>query len=148
MQVASRLQGSECRLDRVSRRTGTTPSVETPQRAPQEKKSLCRRAHKQFLQKTLFGGRSKLIQAHTDHKVEGPDLHCQQRCVLAHDVGTVSFTAGKKKPCDRPKNHLEPRMASSVPQKRRGLHPGTRHLLVREVCGRFAFCIVPETTVR
>ena len=148
----SRHEGFKCRLGRVSRRPGTTQSVATPQRAVQTKNQG---AHADVRKTIFFKGYSPIEDSNTckpKSTAKSKDRMYIVDCGASlHMTGNTSFSLStKRKPYDRPITTWtsKPRVASSGPEKRRGLHPEARHSLLREVGGRFAFGIVSWTIVR
>ena len=92
----SGLEGLERRLDRVSRRSGPTQSVETPRRSCTTRRGSHRRRHNKSVKRLLFDGSSEHIQAKTDLTVEEHDVHRRRWCFLARDGRECSPSAGKK----------------------------------------------------
>ena len=86
-----RFQDCKCRLDRVSRRSGTPQSVETPQRALQNDNGPTQTWTNKVLQRLLLNRRSKQIQPKTDQKVERQDAVVFRRTWEQHMPGDAEL---------------------------------------------------------
>ena len=101
-------------------------------------RSLRRSAQYELLQRLHSNQREgKYIQARTDHKVEGQDVHCRQCCFFAHDAGKFTLPAGKENHMTDQTTFWRSKTANGIVRSTKGddgLHPGARHSLVRITC--------------
>ena len=128
----SRLAGFQSRLDRLSRTPGTT-QWKLPQRLSKNEK--CFRA---------------LRSKKQTHPSPNRSQRQRKRCTLSTVVLLrASLSTGKENQMTDRKRPGEPDLlASSVPRRGEGLHPGATQSPLPEIGGRLAFGVLSWTVVR